>query len=103
VQINIPNCDGKKSEPPKDNIQTKCNNTKCKATYGLDKQIELKMNGNKVLNASNFKFSVKLDGDTCDLNVFQKTFARLKLDGKIIQDITIPANTKKREFNFDNI
>jgi hypothetical protein len=61
------------------------------------------MNNGKVLNASNFKFAVKVGGDVCDLNVFQKTFARLKIDGKIIQDVTIPHNTKEREFNFGNI
>jgi hypothetical protein len=68
----------------------------------------LKTDGKKVINASNFKFSVKLSGDSCDLNVFHSeprgaTFARLEIDGKIIQDITIPTDIKEREFNIGNI
>jgi hypothetical protein len=61
------------------------------------------MNDKKVLNASTLKFGVKLGGSTCNLNTFQKTFARIKIDGKIIQDITIPANTKEREYTFGNV
>ena len=109
VQINVPKCEGNEEGDEKSDSQDeeswgkKCKKTKCEATYGLGSQISLKMNDNKVLNARNFKFAVKLSGDTCDLNVFQKTFARLKVDGKIIQDITIPHNTKEREYTFGNI
>lgn len=109
IQINVPAKEGaSETETPTDPEKEKswgekCQSSKCSSTYALGSQIALKMNNGKVLNASNFKFAVKIGGDACDLNVFQKTFARLKIDGKIIQDVTISHNTKEREFNFGNI
>ncbi len=103
VQINVPKCEG--SEPPQDGEETikeKCDKNKCSTTYGLGKQIILRQVNDKIVNASKLKFNVKIGEDTCDLDVFQKTFARILVDGKIIQDITIP-NTKEREFTFGNI
>jgi len=109
VQINVPKCDGSTDNTTDDttgdgtSIKEKCDTNKCTADFSLGTQVVLKMNGKKVLNASDLKFGVKLSGSTCNLNTFQKTFARIKIDGKIIQDITIPANTKEREYNFGNV
>ncbi len=106
VQINTPECEGTQppaSEEQAGTIKEKCDKNKCSATFSLDDKAVLKMNDKKVLNASALKFGVNLSGTTCDLGIFQKTFARIKIDGKIVQDITIPANTKAREYTIGNV
>ncbi len=85
----------------------KCEASKeqCTAKFSLSPQIVLNYSGGEIVSSSDLRFGVKLEGKDCNLDTpgFQKTFARIKIDTKIIQDITIPHSSKAREITVKNL
>jgi len=76
-----------------------CKANPCQFTFDITKQINLKYENNKPTSSDNLTMKVVGKGN---LYKFQKTFARIKIDNTIIQDITIP-DSGVREFTISNL
>ena len=76
-----------------------CKKNPCTFTINTTKQIDVNYKDNKPVNSGDLSIKVVGKGN---LSAFQKTFARIKIDNIIIQDITIP-DSGTRVFTISNL
>jgi len=106
VAVSVSKCEPVKNEQPpagpggdgeKDKGLNKCqkSGSVCEAKYKFSEQLVLNFkdnNYNEVVSSGDLKFIVELSGSKCDLNKFEKTFARVNIDGRPLFDSSVEAN-----------